>query len=293
MIIRLCLLLLLAAFAIEPASARSWDAVDAAFGRPGADQAHGVRRYSFPRSDLRVTLDGVRIRPALALGSWIAFLPRGNETVVMGDLVLLHHEVNPVLSRLLASGLTITALHNHLLRSSPATMYMHIHGHGDPVRIAAAIRSALELTRTPTAPPAAATAPPPALDAAAIDRIIGAAGSANGGVLQYSIRRRETISDAGMEVPPSMGLATVINIQPTSGGRAVATGDFVLTGPEVPRVLNALRRNGIEVTALHNHLSQEQPRLFFLHFWGNAETARLAAGLRQALDETNVALPRP
>lgn len=286
------LFLVLAALAATPASAGPWDAVDAAFGRSGVDQAQGVRRYSFPRSDLTVTLDGVGVKPALALGSWIAFQPHGKETVVMGDLVLLHEEVNPVLSRLLASGLTITALHNHLLRSNPGTMYMHVHGHGDPASIAAAIRSAIDLTRTPTARSAAATAQPLGLDAPALDRIIGAKGAANGGVLQYSIPRRETIRDAGMVVPPSMGLATVINIQPTSGGKAVATGDFVLTGPEVPPVLNALRRNGIDVTALHNHLSQEEPRLFFLHFWGNAEAGQLATGLKQALNETNVALQK-
>jgi hypothetical protein len=125
-----------------------------------------------------------------------------------------------------------------------------------------------------------------------LDRIIGAKGAANGGVLQYSIPRGETIRDAGMVVPPSMGLATVINIQPTSGDKAVTTGDFVLTGQEVAPVLNALRRNGIEVTALHNHLSQEEPRLFFLHFWGNAEAVQLATGLKQALSETNLALQK-
>lgn len=266
------------------------DGVDAAFGRPGVDQRQGVRRYSFPRSDLRVSLDGVILKPALALGSWVAFQPHGAETMVMGDLVLLHEEVNPVLSKLLASGLTITALHNHLLRSDPGTMYMHIHGKGDPGLIAAAIRAALELTKTPLAPPAAAKAQPLAVDGAALDRIMGAKGTANGGVLQYSIPRRETIKDEGMVVPPSMGSGTVINIQPTSGGRAVATGDFVLTGPEVQRVLAALRRNDIQVTALHNHLRQEEPRLFFLHFWSNAEASLLAKGLKQAVNETNVYL---
>jgi len=285
---------LVALAAAHPAWAQpDWRKVDQALGRPGTEQPDGVRRYGFPRSDLNVTLDGVPIRPALALGSWIAFQPHGDEAMVMGDLVLLHEEVNPVLSRLLASGLTITALHNHLLRNNPATMYMHIHGQGDPARIAAAIRSALDLTRTPTGRPASANPQPLALDAPALNRIIGARGTANGGVLQYSIPRAETIKDAGMVVPPSMGLGTVINIQPISGGRAVATGDFVLTGPEVPCVLNALRRNGIEVTALHNHLSQEEPRLFFLHFWGNGEAARLASGLKQALNETNVAVQQP
>ena len=270
------------------AAAPNWQQVDAAFGRSGAAQAGGVHRYSFPRSDLNVMLDGVRIRPALALGSWVAFQPHGRGAMVMGDLVLLHEEVNPVLSSLLRSGLTITALHNHLLRSAPGTMYMHIHGHGDPAQLAAAIRSALALTRTPLARPGAGAAERMALDTEAVDRVLGASGKANGGVLQYSIPRRETIKDAGMEVPASMGLGTVINLQPTAGGRAVTTGDFVLTAAEVTPVLRALRESGIEVTALHNHLGQEEPRLFFMHFWGNGDALRLAKGLKRALDSTNV-----
>ncbi len=271
-------------------AAPNWQQVDAAFGRSGAAQAGGVHRYSFPRSDLNVTLDGVRIRPALALGSWVAFQPHGSQAMVMGDLVLLHEEVNPVLSRLLRSGLTITALHNHLLRSAPGTMYMHIHGHGDPAQMAAAIRGALELTRTPLGQTGTAATEPMPLNSAGVDRVLGATGKVNGGVLQYSIPRQETIKDSGMEVPASMGLGTVINLQPTTAGRAVATGDFVLTASEVTPVLHALRESGIDVTALHNHLGQEEPRLFFMHFWGNGDAMGLARGLKRALDSTNVAV---
>lgn len=274
--------------ATSAVAAPNWQQVDAALGRSGAAQADGIHRYSFPRTDLNVTLDGVRIRPALALGSWLAFQPHGSQAMVMGDLVLLHEEVNPVLSQLLRSGLTITALHNHLLRSAPGTMYMHIHGHGDPARMAAAIRSALELTSTPLGKGGAAAAEPLPLDTATLDRVLGAAGKANGGVLHYSIPRRETIKDGGMEVPPSMGLGTVINLQPTVAGRAVTTGDFVLTASEVTPVLKALRESGIDVTALHNHLGQEEPRLFFMHFWGNGDALGLARGLKRALDRTNV-----
>jgi hypothetical protein len=289
MIIRFLIAMAASGFVATGADAApNWHQVDAAFGRGGAEQAGGVHRYSFPRSDLNVTLDGVRIKPGLALGSWVAFQPHGDEAMVMGDLVLLHEEVNPVLGSLLRSGLTITALHNHLLRSAPATMYMHIHGHGDPVRMAAAIKSALQLSRTPLGTPAAAKAEPFPLDAAAIDRILGATGKVNGGVLQYSLPRRESIKDGGMDVPASMGLGTAINLQPTTAGRAVTTGDFVLAASEVTPVLGALRGAGIDVTALHNHLGQEEPRLFFLHFWGNADASRLAQGLRRALDRTNV-----
>ncbi|HSH80444.1 MAG TPA: DUF1259 domain-containing protein, partial [Herpetosiphonaceae bacterium] len=160
---RSIIIALVAALAASPAcAAPDWARVDNALGRSGAEQLDGVRRYSFPRSDLTVTLDGVQIRPALALGSWLAFQPAGNEAMLMGDLVLLESEVNPVMSRLLESGLTVTALHNHLLRSSPATIYMHVHGHGDPARLAAAVRSALSLSATPLAPPSTSPAPQPA-----------------------------------------------------------------------------------------------------------------------------------
>lgn len=282
-----CLLLLLA-FAAKAQAAPDWPAVDRALGRPAAVQAGGVHRYSFSRTDLHVTLDGVAIKPALALGSWLAFRELGDHAEVMGDLVLTHDEVNPVLSRLLEGGLTITALHNHLLRSAPATMYMHIHGHGDAAALAVAIHRALEASATPLAPPAPPQPQPPLpLDTAGLDRALGAKGTANGGVYQFSIRRGDEVMQGGAVVPPSLGLAIAINVQPTAAGRAVATGDFVLLASEVPAVLRALRGHGIEVTALHNHMSDEQPRLFFMHFWANGEAATLAAGLAAALAEVH------
>lgn len=271
-------------------AAPNWNQVDAALGRSGAEQGDGIRRYSFPRSDLRVRLDGVAIRPALALGSWLAFRETGDEAVVMGDLVLTHQEVNPVLSRLLEGSITITALHNHLLRSEPGTMYMHIHGHGDPVALARTIRAALMLSGTPltAAPTQRSGEEPHRVDAPAIERILRAQGRANGGVHQFSFPRREQVKENGVAVPAAMGLATVINFQPAGPGRAVTTGDFVLTEGEVTPVLQALRRNGIDVTALHNHLTNEEPRLFFMHFWGHDEAQRLATGIRQALDQISL-----
>ncbi|MBI0477458.1 DUF1259 domain-containing protein [Sphingomonas sp. MA1305] len=280
-----------------PASAApDWPAVDRALGRPGTEQAGGVHRYGFPRSDLKVTLDGVAIKPALALGSWAAFQPMGDETMVMGDLVLTHEEVNPVMSRLLASGFTITALHNHLLRSAPATMYMHVSGHGDPVKLATALRQALAVSATPLAspsrdsqPPAAGagSSPPIDLDTAALDRALGAKGKPNGGVLQYSFPRAERQMDGGMETPASMGTATAINFQPTGNGKAAITGDFVMVASEVDPVLRALRAGGIEVTALHNHMLNDEPRLFFMHFWANDDAGKLARSLRSALNKMN------
>jgi hypothetical protein len=265
-----------------------WQKVDDAFGRkPGV--SGDVHRYGFPRTDLAVTLDGVTIKPAFALGGWVAFKPAHGGAMVMGDLVLLETEVNPVMLKLLEGGLEITAVHNHLLRASPATFYMHVGGHGDPVKMAAVIRDALGASKTPLAAPAP-TSPPPALelDTAQLDQIIGAKGQANGGVYQFGVPRRDPVTEGGMTIAPAgpMGVATAINFQPTGGAKAAVTGDFVLVGNEVNPVINALRSNGIEVTAVHSHMLDEQPRLYFLHFWANDDAVKLAKGLRAAIDKT-------
>ena len=267
-----------------------WTKVDAALGKTAAI-AGEVHRYGFPRSDLQVTVDGVAINPALALGGWAAFMPMRGEAMVMGDLVLLETEVNPVMAKLIEGGIDITAVHNHLLGANPETFYMHIGGHGDPVKMAEAIRSALTLSKTPFNPPAAAPtgSPPIDLDTAQLDQIIGAKGQANGGVYQFNVPRRDPIMEAGMTVPIAMGSANAINFQPTGAGKAAITGDFVITGDEVNPMIKTLRANGIEVTAIHSHMLTEQPRVFFVHFWANDDALKLAKGLRAALDKTAAA----
>jgi hypothetical protein len=267
-----------------------WQHLNEILGRnpPASDD---VRRYGFPRSDLNVTLDGVTIKPALALGGWIAFKAAHGGAMVMGDLVLLESEINPVMTKLIQGGLEITAVHNHLLRANPATFYMHVGGHGDPVKMATAIRDALAESGTPlTAANQTTGTTPPAidLDTGQLDQIIGAKGQANGGVYAFAVPRRDPISEGGMQLSPvgPLGVATAINFQPTGGGKAAITGDFVLTGEEVNPVITALRTNGIEVTALHSHMLDEQPRLFFMHFWANDDVIKLAKGLRAALDKT-------
>ena len=265
-----------------------WKKVDEAIGRTAAVSGD-IHRYGFPRTDLTVTLDGVTIRPAFALGGWTAFKPMHGGAMVMGDLVLLETEINPVMSKLLENGLEITAIHNHVLRGSPATFYMHIGGHGDPVKLATAIRSALAESKTPLTPPAAPAAPPAIeLDTAQLDQIIGAKGQANGGVYQFGVPRRDPVTENGTAIAPAgpMGVATAINFQPTGGGKAAITGDFVLTSDEVQPVIKALRGNGIEITAIHSHMLSEQPRLIFMHFWANDDAIKLARGLRAALDKT-------
>lgn len=266
-----------------PAKQDRWKLVDEALGRGGTLQPDGVRRYSFPRSDLRVQLDGVAVKPALALGSWLAFQPMGDQAMVMGDLVLTHEEVNPVMTQLLQNGLTVTALHNHLLRSSPATMYMHVRGHGDPWKMAVALRTALAKSATPTAETASTPQPALNLNTAALDTIMGRQGKAGGGVYQYVVPRPEKLTDGGMAAPATMGTGTVINFQSTGGGKAAITGDFVLRAKEVDPVLRTLRTANIEVTALHNHMLDDEPRLFFMHFWANDDAGKLARGLKSAL----------
>ena len=273
----------------SPAAAQAnWTALDQALGRTGTTQPDGVRRYGFPRSDLHVTLDGVTIRPALALGGWLAFQPMGSNAVVMGDLVLTPEEVNPVMSALLKGGIQVTAVHNHLLRSSPQTIYMHVHGSGDPARLAATLHSALALSHTPPAAPQAAAPAPLDLDTGALDRAMGRAGKANGGVYQFTFPRAEKIMEDGMAEGASMGTGTGINFQPIGGGRAAATGDFVLLGSEVDPVMQELRSHNIEVTALHSHMIGETPTIYFMHFWGVGPPSQLAAGLKAAVDRTNV-----
>lgn len=265
-----------------------WKAVETAMGRSGADQPGGVYRFSLPRGDMQVTTQGVRIRPALALGSWVAFKPHGTGTMAMGDLVLAEDELNPVLSRLQQGGIEQTAIHHHITRESPRVLYVHIHGHGDPVKIAETVRQAVALTKTPPpAPPAPASSEPFGIDTTQVARILGHPGRVNGGVYQVNVPRAETIREGDFEVPPSMGLGTVMNFQPTGGGKAAITGDFVMIGSEVNAVIRALRESGIEVTSLHNHLLTDEPRLFFMHFWANDDALKLAQGLRAALDKTN------
>jgi len=272
-------------------AAPDWKTVEAAIGRPGQMQPGGVIKFGLPRKDLHITLEGVEIKPTLALGSWLAFERDGTAAMVMGDLVLTENEVQPVLLKLQESGIQSAAIHNHLIGESPRVLYMHIASHGDPAQMAKAIHDALALTKTP-APDAGTPSAPAAdlgLDQKQVEQALGHSGKVNGGVLQVAVPRSETIHDSGMVVPPSMGVATALNFQPTGNGKAAITGDFVLLPAEVNPVIKALRQHGISVTALHSHMLTEEPRLFFMHFWANDNAIALAKGLRAALDLTNSA----
>jgi biotin operon repressor len=275
-----------------PARAETdWKKVDGIFSRSAAVSG-SVHRYGFPRSDLEVTLDGVQIKPGLALGGWVAFEPMGDSAMMMGDLVLTEPEVNPVMTKLLAEGLQVTAVHNHLLRASPPTFYLHVGGRGDPEKLARSVRVALEQSKTPLgaspapAPPAAADL---GIETAEIDKAIGFRGKNNNGIYSFGVPRSDSIKQGGMAIPGAMGTAIAINFQPTGAGKAAITGDFVALAAEVNPLIKALRDSGIEVTAIHNHMLDDEPRAFFVHFWANDDAVKLAKGLRAALDAVHVA----
>jgi len=275
--------------AAPPTLAAQLANVEQTLGRKGTASPGGVTRFSFPRTDLQVTVGDVQLKPALALAGWVAFLPiKGGRAMAAGDLVLTTDEVGPVMQRLQQGGISETAVHNHLLGENPRLMYMHIMAEGNPGKIAETLRSALGESKTPLTAPA--SAPPNAtidLDTAAVAKALGYAGKINGGVYQVSVPRAERIVDMGHEMPPSMGVATAINFQSTGGGKAAITGDFVLLGSEVNPVLRALRENGIQVTAVHSHMLTESPRLLFMHFWANDDAVKLATALHAALARTN------
>ena len=267
-----------------------WKAVEEALGKSGQVQAGDVFRVGMPRTDLAVTVKGVPVKAAFALGSYAAFKQVGDHAMVMGDLVLLDQEVPAVMSGLLSGGLEVTAVHNHLNEISPHVMYVHYEGHGDAVQMAKTLRQALSASGTPlgavgAAPPASGSA---TLDTKQIERALGRSGrDIGGGVYQVTVPRAEAITEMGVPLLPAMGVVTVMNFQPIADSKAAITGDFVLVDKEVNPVARALRQHGIDVTALHNHGLQDTPRIFYMHFWATDDVTTLAQGLRAALDQTN------
>jgi len=288
-ILRLLSCVAMAGLAASPAYAASpdWAQVGQALGKSGAVQAGGVYRVGFPRTDLKVSVDGVQLRTGFAWSGWVAFQPMGEQAMVMGDLVMTQDEVAPVMRKLREGGIEITAVHNHLLRAEPMTLYMHIHGQGDSVKLAAAIHDGLAQSKTPFSP-APGSATPANIDMLGVDKTMGYFGQDNGGVYSFGIPRAEIPTEHGSPIVGPMGGAIGINFQPTGFHTAAITGDFVLTAAEVNPVISALQANGIEVTALHSHMLEEQPRLFFMHFWANDDALKLAKGLRAALDKVAV-----
>jgi hypothetical protein len=257
-------------------------------GKSGETQGD-VYKISLPRTDLRVTVEGVLLKPGLALGSWIAFKAVGQGAVAHGDLVLGEDEVAPVVRALEEHGLRITALHNHLIHEVPRVMFLHFWGQGEARKLAQQLKQALSKTKTPIdeAKKGEMPAEEPGFDSEQIQATLGHKGTVKNGVLHVSVPRLEAVLKSGVELPPSMGMATAINIQGTGAGKIAATGDFVMTQDEVNPVAKALSENGIMVTALHNHLVHGTPDLYFMHFWANDSTEKVAKGLRTGLDAMN------
>ena len=284
-------------------------ALDKLFGRKGAVTGN-VYRVTFPRSDLKITVGDFNVAPGLALTSWVALHRMGPSSMMMGDLVMLDTEEPAIVAKLVELGLGITAIHNHLVGEKPAIKFLHFSGNGDALQLATGIKQVLALTATPlgspaanapatpapaTAAPAPATAAPATTasaasttppDWSAVEAILGTKGKKSGSVISYGFPRNEKLMESGMEMPAPMGMATGINLQ-MDGARAATTGDFVLLADEVNKVVKALVTHGINVTAIHNHMLYDEPRLFMLHFWGVGDPAKLAAGLKAALDQTN------
>ncbi|WP_312371455.1 DUF1259 domain-containing protein [Lachnoclostridium sp.] len=263
------------------------EAVEKILEKKGSMQ-DGVLKFTFPRYDLKVNIGPISIEPELALTSWMAFHQIGNHSMVMGDLVLLESEIDPVISQLIANGFEITALHNHLLYELPRIMYLHISGIGDAVKLAQGLINVFSVTQTPlTGHTANQTLPQEYWST--VEEIMGKKGNRVGKVIQFSFPRADNIKEFGVIIPPSMGISHAINFQ-FEGQKAATTGDFVLTANEVNPVVQTLKQYGITVTAIHNHMLYESPRLFFLHFWAVDNPERLAYGLKQALKKTNTVI---
>jgi len=262
-----------------------WDSVAQALGRSGGGAGEHYRA-TFPRSDLRVRVGDVAVAPALALTSWAGFAGSADTADVMGDLVLTEREVPVVTRGLLGAGFDVTGIHHHLIGETPRVFYLHYHGRGPAVQLAARLREALARTATPMGEPAAATRPTSVtLDTAALFAALGAHGRLAGNVAQVGVPTSgSAVTLDGRALPAALGVNTAINLQGVTARRAVTTGDFVLTAARVQPTVRALEEGGIRVTAIHNHLIGESPAAYFVHFWGDGEPLTLARELKAAID---------
>jgi len=252
------------------------------------DAREGVYKVSAPRSDLAVTAAGVRITPPMGLTSWAAFKKVGEHVAVMGDTVMLEDQVNPVMSVALENGLEVTALHNHFFWDSPKVMFMHIGGMGEEGALATAVGKVFAKIKETSGgkgevPRAEIDPAKTSLDPPRIEKILGSKGQLANGVYKVVIGR--TTSMAGHEMAAAMGVNTWAAFA-GSDALAVVDGDFAMLESELQGVLKALRKAGINVVAIHQHMSGEEPRILFLHYWGVGATEDLAKGLRSALDQT-------
>jgi hypothetical protein len=253
-----------------------------------------VLKVNIPRNDVPVTIAGVKTPTPFGFGGWVAMTPgTGDMQVLMGDLVLLQEEVNPVMTALLDKGLDVTALHNHFFWDEPRMFYMHVHGHGSAADLAARLKPAIDLIghvpgakgiATPSGAPAAAPSAP-AVDTAKIARIVGEQGEQTGPVYKITVGRDDLkVTEMGARINARMGLNTWAAFTGTDANAAIA-GDVAMLESEVQPVLKALRKNGLDVVAIHHHMIADRPMIIFLHYWGTGPAETLAAGFKAALAE--------
>jgi uncharacterized protein DUF1259 len=268
----------------------AYKAVLDTLGKTG-DFKDNVLKVNIPRNDLSITVANVKTPTPFGFGGWVALTKgTGGMDVMMGDLVLTQDEVNPVMSALLDNGLEATALHNHFFWDEPRMFYMHVHGHGSPADLARKVKPALDLIgkgSRPAAPAAApgGPAPTPAIDTAKIAQIAGHQGEANGAVYKITVGRDDLkLMEMGAPINARMGLNTWAAFVGTNDNAAIA-GDVAMLATEVTPVLKALRKNGLDVVAIHHHMTGTQPTIYFLHYWGTGAADKLAAGFRAALDQ--------
>ncbi|MFI5252422.1 MAG: DUF1259 domain-containing protein [Bacteroidota bacterium] len=258
----------------------TWSQIEKLFQKKGATQGD-MFKITFPRTDLDVTMESIKISPDLALTTWLVFKPAGKSAVMMGDLVILDSEVPRVELMLDSAGIAVTGMHNHIIGESPEIIYMHIMATGDAVKLAGTMKNIFAATGTPIGETATRTSK--YFDWSPVDSIMGTKGTVKGDVVQYGIPLKEKVMDNGMEITPYMGLTTSVNFQ-IDGSNAAVTGDFVLLSRDVQAVMHTLLSYDIPVTAIHNHLMNESPKIYFLHFWGYDEPVHLANGIHAALD---------
>jgi hypothetical protein len=251
--------------------------------------SNGEYKITIPQNDLNVEVDGFKIIPPMGLGTWVAFTPAKEGTMIMGDIVLTENDLKPVQQEVIKQGLTITAIHNHFVRNHPNIMYMHIGGTGKTETMAQKAKAILDKVAESRghSPAAASVADVPySIEAKRLDDILGYKGELSKGVYKYTIGRPDvSLKEHGITVTTFLGFNTWAAFQGTPDHAAVA-GDFTMLENEVAPVIKALVENGIEVVAVHNHMVHEQPRIFFLHYWGVGNAEQLAKGLKAALDQT-------
>ena len=261
-----------------------------ALGKQG-DYKANVLKVNIPRNDVTVTVANVKTPTPFGFGGWIALTKAtGGMDVMMGDLVLLQDEVNPVMTALLDNGLEVTALHNHFFWDEPRMYYMHVHGHGKAADLARKVKPAIDLIGKGTAKPAAtpsapAAAPAPTMDTAKLAQIVGTQGEQTGAVYKITIGRDDLkLTEMGAPINARMGLNTWAAFVGTNGNAAIA-GDVAMVAGEVTPVLKALRKNGLDVVAIHHHMTDTSPTIYFLHYWGTGPADQLATGFKAALGE--------